>query len=75
MDLQQEKPFEKQILFSEEEVIDAYLWAKRDIEILKDPDDSVHSQNADRSTSVYWVCHNEQDKVTARIIQNIKDMQ
>lgn len=56
-------------------VIDRYLWAKTYVDILKDPDDSVHSQNADRSTSVYWVCHNEQHKVTARIIQNIEDMQ
>lgn len=72
LDLRTEKPFVDKVEYTEKEIIDGYLWAKRQIEIIKDPDDSVHSQSEELSTTVYWVCASEEKNISRRIIQNIK---
>lgn len=74
MDLITEKPFEKKVIFTEAEVIEGYLWAKQKVDVVKDPDDSVHSTGPDRTITVYWVCLDSAEKITSKKINDVKRM-
>lgn len=74
LDLKTEKPYEKKVTYSDQDIINAYLWAKQPVEIVKDPDDSAHVQTDTRSMTVFWVCAKEVEKASVQKINDIKMM-
>jgi hypothetical protein len=74
LDLKIEKPYQKKIVFTDREIIKGYLWAKKPIDVIKDPDETVHVQSGNKSLTVFWVCLDEKEKMTLEKINAVKDM-
>lgn len=75
-DLEKEKPFAEKVTFTEQEIVEAYLWMKKkDLDIFNDPDeDENENENADNSMTIYWVAAEGESALTSRTIRDIKEM-
>lgn len=64
-----QNPFVEAPIYTEDEIIDAYIYAKKNVEVLEDPDNS-----SDDEYKVWWVAEDETKTITSRMIRNVKMM-
>lgn len=68
------KPFATKPDLKDDDIIDGYIFAKKDIPALADPDEHEVTDSEGNAGYVWFICRDEKEKVTNRAIRNFKSL-